>query len=324
MLCKSLISIKSQQIHGRKGAGDTDVLRTDLRAVIAGGAGNQRNLLKLLLSLRNHSLLLRIQPLESLHVGKIIFHLIYTAHSGKYSDDALQACRETDCPGSYRGIGFGILKHLCHGLRRICQHAALDGLHDNHRLAVFSGYFVAGLRLHGRILPVRVVNLQLNELHLRMLIQDVFQLLRRGMERKAHMLNQPFLLLFLHPAPHVKIIKIFCTALSQVMEQIEIKIACSRLLQRGIKLSDGFLSCLTVNPGRVLGSQLETLTRIALYQRLADRILTSRVGPCCIKISKTSLKKQIHHLFCLLHIDCAVFLLRKPHKAKTKFSNCFT
>ena len=78
------------------------------------------------------------------------------------------------------GIRLCILQYLRYCLRRICQHTALDRLHDNHRFAVLSGYFVAGFCLNRRSLPVCVVDLQLYELHFRVLVQDLLQLFRSG------------------------------------------------------------------------------------------------------------------------------------------------
>ena len=50
------------------------------------------------------------------------------------------------------------------------------------------------------------------------------------MEGKADMFNQPFGLFLLHKGPHIKIIKEFRAALAQIMQQVKIKIACSRAL----------------------------------------------------------------------------------------------
>ena len=43
------------------------------------------------------------------------------------------------------------------------------------------------------------------------------------------MLDESFRFLFLYPAPEIKIIKVMGPALSQIMEQIEIKVACTGL-----------------------------------------------------------------------------------------------
>lgn len=43
------------------------------------------------------------------------------------------------------------------------------------------------------------------------------------------MLDESFRLLFLYPAPEIKIIKVMGPALSQIMEQVEVEVACAGL-----------------------------------------------------------------------------------------------
>ena len=137
------------------------------------------------------------------------------------------------------------------------------------------------------------------------------------------MSDQAGFLLFLHPVPHIEIIEIFRSGLAQVVQQIKIKISRSRLLQGCVELRVCFLLRLAVNPCGVFGGQLEALPGITLHQRLPDGVLGARIGPGRIKIGKSCFHEQVHHLFCLFHVN-RVALLRQPHQAKAQFLNVFT
>ena len=156
-----------------------------------------------------------------------------------------------------------------------------------------------------------------------MSLKNLFQFLRRGMKRKSDVLYQTFLLFLLNPAPQIKIVKIMRPALPQIMQQIKIKIARSGLRKGHIKLSDGIFPRLAVDPGRILRCKLVAFPRITLHQRLADRVLTSRIRPRRIEVCKAGVHKQIHHLLCLLHIDRTV-LLGQTHQPESQFFDLFT
>ena len=67
---------------------------------------------------------------------------------------------------------------------------------QQHRIAR-SGHLVAGPGLDSWVLPVAVVDLKLDELHLGVRLQNLLQLLRRGLEGEPHVPDEP--LLFLAP-----------------------------------------------------------------------------------------------------------------------------
>ena len=137
------------------------------------------------------------------------------------------------------------------------------------------------------------------------------------------MFDQSFLLFLLNPVPHVKIVEVFGPGLAQIVEQIEVEIAGAGFFQRSIKLCYCLFSGFAVDPCRIFGGELVTVSRIPLHQSLPDRFFTAGVSPCGIKISESRIQEQIHHLFYLFHIDFFVFLW-KPHKSEAKFFNILT
>lgn len=50
-----------------------------------------------------------------------------------------------------------------------------DALHDHDLLAVASGYFTVASGIDGRIVPVQIVDLHLDDVHLRVIREDLFQ-----------------------------------------------------------------------------------------------------------------------------------------------------
>ena len=119
------------------------------------------------------------------------------------------------------------------------------------------------------------------------------------------MFDQTLGLFLLNPAPEIKVIKILSSHLSEVVQQIEVKISCSCLFQGCFKLCCRIFSCLAVDPCCVLGGKLEFFSRIALYQCLTDRIFTSCVSPCSIKIRESCVqKKDLPSSWSVLHRWC--------------------
>src|SRR5574344_1178924 len=102
------------------------------------------------------------------------------------------------------------------------------------------------------------------------------------------MFNQPFLLFLLDKIPQVEFIEHFSTAVSEIMEQVEIDVARSRLPEGCFKLPDS--------------------------------IFASRVRPRRVKIGAARIHEQIDHLLCLLNVDFSA-VLRQTHQPEAEFFN---
>jgi hypothetical protein len=96
---------------------------------------------------------------------------------------------------------------------------------------VFCRDFIAGSGLDVFILPVGIVDLQLNELCIRMLRQQLIEEVRSVVEREAPVLYDPLFLQLADIIPETIVIVFFDIAPSQSMQQIEIKIACPGALE---------------------------------------------------------------------------------------------
>ena len=317
MLRRRFVAVQRQVVHRGKRAGYADVLRTDLRAIVAGGAGNDRDFRQRRPRLFDGFLLRRRELLEILHIGEIILHLLNAGHAGKHRDQTVEVRGEPHGPRRAGRFRLRRFQDFLYAFRRIRQHAALDRLHDDDGLVVFPRRFVTGPGLNGRIFPVAVIDLELYELHFRVRLQNGFQFLRRGMERETDMTDLAFLLLFLHEGPHIEVVEKFRAALAEIVQQIEIEIARARLFQRSLELCGGVFPRLAVDPGRVLRGELEFLPRITLHESLPDGVLAARIGPCRIEIREARREEFVHHDLHLLQVDGAV-LLRQPHQPKAQ------
>ena len=116
------------------------------------------------------------------HIGQIVFHLGQAAHAGQHHGNTFLGSRKADGPRRRAGFWICGLEDRLDGFRRIGQGAALDRLHDNDRLAVFPADFQAFPGSDIRVLPVGVIDLQLDEFNIRVLVQQFFQHGRHIME----------------------------------------------------------------------------------------------------------------------------------------------
>ena len=83
----------------------------------------------------------------------------------------------------------GVLEQLG-GLRRhMSQNAALYRLHHHHLLAVLDGDFIAPAGLDILAVPVQIVDLQLDEVHLRVRGKNLVQQRGGVVERKTDVLG---------------------------------------------------------------------------------------------------------------------------------------
>ena len=108
---------------------------------------------------------------------------------------------------------------------------------------MFPGHFIICTGTDGRIFPVRIIDLQLNEIHFRMFTQKLIQQLWIIMIGEADMFYRSLLLLFLNKIPEMKLFVFFVVIPFQRMKQVIVKITRACTLKAGIKLVLGsFLS----------------------------------------------------------------------------------
>ena len=137
-------------------------------------------------------------------------------------------------------------------------------------------------------------------------------------ERKPEVADLSFLLLFLHKVPEVIILIEMRSVLAEVVKQIIVEVACSGAPQRCLKHLLRLLFTLR-EKGRELGGEIETVSGIAVHQRLLHRDLRLSVviAVGCVKIIITAFYEQIDHLFHGFDIDF-LFLHRQTHETEAQ------
>ena len=104
------------------------------------------------------------------------------------------------------------------------------------------------------MLPVGVVELELDELDLRVGVQKLLQHLRVRVEGEAPVADQALFLLLLHKVPDTVIVILFIIVALQRVEQVVVEVSRARALQRGVELLLGAGLVVGLEPGVELGA----------------------------------------------------------------------
>ena len=293
-------------VHGGEDIRDEDSLGAALCAVMAGGAGDGGGFAQDPLSMLDDMLFLFVQGLEVFHIGEVVLHLRYVGHTGQDGDDPVQGSHKADGPGGAGHVRMVRPEEVFDFLRRVGQGAAFYRFHDGDGNTVFPGNLIVRPGGDGRVLPVGIVNLQLDKVHLRMGGQELIQEVRTRVEGKAHVLDEALGFLLLGEVPQVELIIPGIVVFHQGMEQVVIEIFRAGALQADLELLFGRL--FRGRHGSVdLGGQGIAFPGIAFHQRLAGGVFRSQVDIGGIKIGEPGFQEQIYHLLHLFHIDAQAF-----------------
>ena len=185
------VAVDLLRVHDGEEVRDGDVPGTSVGAVTAGGAGDQVLAPEDGLDLRHGGLLPLVQGLEVRHKGRVVPHLLQGAHAREDHGNAREARGEANCVAGRTAAVQGIQDRL-RVLGQVHEVAALDRLHDEDGLAEFPADLVALPALDRRIVEVRVVELELHGLDVRILRQDLLQQLGAVVEGDAHVADPAF------------------------------------------------------------------------------------------------------------------------------------
>ena len=177
--CHRELSVHFVCIHHSENIRNTDLHRTSRHAV---PAGRTRYLVyggKCNPCLFDRRILRLIERLEIPHEGQVVLHLLHARHARQDDHDIRQRGCKTDCPGRRRCAFVHFLENSPDIRGQTRQSTALDWLHDDDRFSVLYCNLVAGFRLDDFILPVRIVDLQLDKFRVRMLRQEFIEEVRR-------------------------------------------------------------------------------------------------------------------------------------------------
>ena len=153
--------------------GDGDLPGALGGAVAAVGAGDLRLGADDLRHLFQQMNLIGRERLELLHIAGVVLQLLRTAHAAEDGQHPVQSGGKPDGPGGQAGGRVGPAQQHGGLLREVHQGAPLHRLHDHDLLAVFPGHLIALPGLDVGVLPVQVVDLELDQLGLRVVLGDL-------------------------------------------------------------------------------------------------------------------------------------------------------
>ena len=309
-------------------ARDGDVHGTSVRAVGAAGAGHGDLPVDDVGGGVGHGDLLGREGLKVRHKVCVVAQLLDVAHAGQDHHHVLLRGREADRPGGDGGVGIGVFEHPFGGLRQLCKRPALDGLHHHDGFMVLCRRLIHRAGLDPFALPVEVVELDLYKFHLRVLCQDLVQQLRRVVEGKARVLDEPLRLLVQQPVEAVKLLVLGVTARLDAVQEVVVEVARAGLLE--LLVEDAVAILEGVEEGAVeLGRQGEALARVAVDNGGFGGLLTLEavIHDGGVKVGEASADEEVHHLLELFDIDARVVVgveKGQAHQAEAEFFHRIT
>lgn len=284
-----------------------DIFRTDLGTLAAVGAVDLRLRAEDGRGLLNDLLLLLVQGDEVLHVGGVVLHLLHGGHAGEHHQHVVQAGGKPDAPGGDGQLRLLPAHQLLRLRREMDQLAALHRLHDHHLLAVFHRRLIAGPGLDGFAVPVEVVQLQLDDLHLRVLGEDLVQHRRTVVEGEAQVADLPLVPQLFHLLKGVELLRLGVGGGVQGVEPVVVHIVGAQPLELLGKIPAGVPVVLQQEGGQ-LGGDGEGVPGMPVHQGRLDGLLalSAVVDVGGVKVGEAPLQKFVRHFAERLEVHLVV------------------
>ena len=186
--------IEPQSINSTEDIGYADAHRATVGTIAAGCTGYKISVEHLLLDLINEDLLILREGLKIRESLDVVVHLIFRGHARKDSLYTRKRAYEPQSPrsgGSIRSYGLELAFEFG---SKISERSSLYGLHDDHGDITAVKDLIEFSRSYNRVVPVGIVELDLNELSLGMSIENFLEELGSTVERESKV---PYLALFL-------------------------------------------------------------------------------------------------------------------------------
>ena len=190
--------LQVQQPHD---LGDLHACGAVLHAILAVGAGDKPHALKRFDGLLQRLFLLRAEGLVLFPFAHVFLYLLQGGHASQHGDDVGQVVAEAVCPGNQALVGIHGLQHVLAAVGQVGQAATARRLHDGYGHAVLLRHFHALAGLGYRVFPIKVVHLQLDEVHIGVLGKQLVQALGVVVHRKAQVPYNTIGLLLRSPFP---------------------------------------------------------------------------------------------------------------------------
>ena len=282
-----------------------------LHAVPASGTGDGRDggddLRRLCQRLQLHL----PQGLRRVHDPGVLLQLGHGGHPAEDHHDVLQAGGKAERPLGRGPVGVDRGQDPGRLLRQLGQPPALYRLHHRDLFPVLYRRLIAPPGLDAAVLPVQVVELELHQLHLRVLRQDLVQDLRRVVEGEAQTAEFPGRLLLPEEGEAAQPLGRLVGILVDIVEEVPVEIVHAALLE--LLVEDPRLvllrPVLEQDQGQLV-RQSKALPRVPVYQAVPDNALALLVVVHIggVEVGEPPLQEGVHHFADLLHVHHALDL----------------
>jgi hypothetical protein len=125
----------------------------------------------------------------------------------------------------------------------------------------------------GIVVPVSVVDLQLDEVDIRVLRQEALEAVRARMERETPVTDDALLLQTAYPVPQLVLVVDVVVVVLDSVEQIEVQVVGAQTLEARRELTLYLVSRGVAQPCVGLAAEGVATARVTLHQRLACGLL---------------------------------------------------
>ena len=305
------------RIHADEKIRDQDLFRTAVHTVAAFCTRNQLFAPDDLTYLLYRLCLFLVKRPEVFHKVQIFLHLVDRAHSGEDHHDPRESRRIADriCR---RTSAMELVKYCFCIIRKICETAAADRFHDDHRFSMLSADFIAFSGLNRRVIIVDIVELELYHLYLRILGEDLVKNLRTVMERDSKMADLSLFLEFQCRLIRMTFLELFKLFNILGMHQIKVKILHSAAFQLGLKKRADILFFFEEISCQLIRENI-AFSRVTARQAVFDRklALSADIAARRVKVIESLFQEIIDHLTDLFLVHLFPDH-RETHTAKSK------
>ena len=282
--------------------GNRNLFRAAIGAIPAGRTWDQTLRSENFPYFHDGLLLLFGKGMEVFHIADIVQHHFHAPHTGKHHHDSFKTSGKADGVACV-AAAVEIVENLLRRFREIDQTAALHRFHDDHRLAKFAADLIALPTLHGGVLIVHIVELNLHHFNLRILGQNLLQYCRFVVEGNTEVLDLSFLLEFQCCFIRLALLE-FCVNFGALgVHKVEVKVIHAAGGELTVKQRSNLLLAVEEMGGELIGQNI-SVPGMALYQTLPQGRFTfsTQIAMCRIKIVEAVFQKGMLYSNILLKL----------------------
>ena len=290
--------VETNRIDGLKDVRNGNAHGAAVRTIATTRTANLRHVKHAVTDFADKRFLVGTEGLKITEGADVVLHLFLGAHSGKDRHHPGKGADKTQCPGGNRCIGPCGFKLFFQIGPQAGESTSLDRLHDDHWNAALVQNIVECPRANNLVIPVGIIELNLNEFDFGVCIQNLLQVCGTTVEGETEVADLAGCFLFDSPIVTIQaFIRFAVAAILHGMKQIKVKVINAAALKLFVKdaVPVGFTSHAPC--GKLCGKH-ETLAGIAFGDGVLDDALrhSAVIDIGRVKVVHTGSHIGIHHL----------------------------